>query len=115
LSPGATYHYAVRSEDAAGNAVYSADAVFTTPSGATTTGNKHRLCGWLQANGYVSVDQDPSYLAFVAHASDFDAVHPMWYYLSSPTTFQAAYGEGSPLVLQNTTAGGKRTLLIPTI
>ena len=80
------------------------------------TANAHRrLCGWLQANGYVPLEQDPGYLAFVAHASDFDAVHPMWYYLSSTTTFKAAYGEGSPLVLANTTAGGKRTLLIPTI
>ena len=115
LSPGTLYHYRVRSEDDGGNAVFSADATFTTPGGATTTANAHRLCGWLQANGYVPVDQDPSYLAFVAHAADFDAVHPMWYYLSSTTTFKAAYGEGSPLVLSNTTAGGKRTLLIPTI
>jgi spore germination protein YaaH len=119
LVPGTTYHYRVRSEDGGGNAVYSADATFTTPSTSpvppTPTGNHHRLCGWLQANGYVPVEQDPGYLAFVAHAADFDAVHPMWYYLSSTTTFKAAYGEGSSLVLQNTTAGGKRTLLIPTI
>ncbi len=115
LVPGTTYHFAVRSEDGAGNAVFSADATFTTPSGAGTTANAHRLCGWLQANGYVPLAQDPSYLAFVAHAAEFDAVHPMWYYLSSTTTFQAAYGEGSPMVLSNTTAGGKRTLLIPTI
>lgn len=115
LSPGTSYHYRVRSEDGAGDVVYSPDATLTTSGGATTAGNQHRLCGWLQANGYVPVDQDPSYLAFVAHAADFDAVHPMWYYLSSTTTFKAAYGEGSPLVLSNTTAGGKRTLLIPTI
>ena len=114
LSPATTYHYRVRSEDGAGNVVFSADASFTTASG-TTTANHHRLCGWLQANGYVPLEQDPSYLAFVAHAADFDAVHPMWYYLSSPTTFKAAYGEGSSMVLSNTTAGGKRTLLIPTI
>ena len=114
LSPGTTYHFAVRSEDAGGNAVYSADATFTTPA-AGTTASRHRLCGWLQASGYVPVEQDPGYLAFVAHAADFDAVHPMWYYLASPTTFSAAYGEGSSLVLANTTAGGKRTLLIPTI
>jgi chitinase len=119
LAPGTTYHYRVRSEDAGGNAVYSADASFTTAPGATTpppaTGKAHRLCGWLQATGYVPVEQDPGYLAFVAHAADFDAVHPMWYSLSSPTTLKASYGEGSSLVLSNTTAGGKRTLLIPTI
>ncbi|MGZ3427422.1 MAG: glycosyl hydrolase family 18 protein, partial [Polyangia bacterium] len=99
------------------NAVFSADATFTTPNPMSTTppGNKHRLCGWLQATGYVPVEQDPGYLAFVAHAADFDAVHPMWYSLASTTTFKPSYGEGSPLVLGNTTAGGKRTLLIPTI
>jgi chitinase len=117
LTPGATYHYRVRSEDASANAVLSADATFTTPNPTSTTppANKHRLCGWLQATGYVPLDQDPGYLAFVAHAADFDAVHPMWYSLASTTTFKPSYGEGSPLVLGNTTAGGKRTLLIPTI
>ena len=117
LSPGATYHYRVRSEDGAGNVVWSADASFTTPtpSAPPASGNRHRFCGWLQATGYVPVEQDPGYLAFVAHASDFDAVHPMWYSLASTTTFKASYGEGSSLVLSNTTAGGKRTLLIPTI
>ena len=116
LTPGTRYHYRVRSEDAAANAVFSADASFTTSSPSTNPpANKHRFCGWLQATGYVAVDQDPGYLAFVAHAADFDAVHPMWYSLASTTTFKPSYGEGSPLVLANTTAGGKRTLLIPTI
>jgi spore germination protein YaaH len=129
LTPGATYHYRVRAQDSGGNAVYSADATFTTPTVGTGPGpgpgptpdptpgttNKHRFCGWLQASGYVPVEQDPSYLAFVAHAADFDAVHPMWYYLTSTTTFTAAYGEGSAMVRNNTTPGGKRTLLIPTI
>jgi len=117
LVPGTTYHYRVRSEDGAGNAVYSADAQLTTPSPSAPapSGNRHRFCGWLQATGYVPIEQDPGYLAFVAHAADFDAVHPMWYSLASTTTFKAAYGEGSSLVRANTTAGGKRTLLIPTI
>jgi spore germination protein YaaH len=118
LTPATTYHYRIRSEDAAANAVYSADATFTTPPTSTTTTPpkaQHRLCGWLQATGYVPVEQDPGYLAFVAHAADFDAVHPMWYSLSSTTTFKASYGEGAAMVLGNTTAGGKRTLLIPTI
>jgi spore germination protein YaaH len=115
LTSGATYHYRVRSQDSAGNAVYSADATFATPGGSTSTGPAHHFCGWLQATGYVALEQDPGYLAFVAHAADYDAVHPMWYYLSSSTTFKAAYGEGSSMVLMNTTAGGKRTLLIPTI
>jgi glycosyl hydrolase family 18 (putative chitinase)/purple acid phosphatase-like protein len=113
LSPATTYHFRVRSEDAGKNAVLSADASFTTAT--ITTANRHRFCGWLQANGYVPVDQDPGYLAFAAHAADFDAVHPMWYSLTSATTFKAGYGEGSSLVLANTTAGGKRTLLVPTI
>jgi chitinase len=116
LTPGATYHYRVRSEDAGANAVFSADATFTTPNPTVTPpANKHRLCGWLMATGYVPIDQDPNYATFVAHAADFDAVHPMWYSLASTTTLKANYGEGSQLVLSNTTAGGKRTLLIPTI
>jgi chitinase len=121
LTPGTTYHYRVRAEDAGANFVESADATFTTPTVTPPppppppSTNKHSLCGWLQATGWVPVEQDPGYLAFVAHAADFDAVHPMWYYLASTTTFQAAYGEGSPLVLANTTPGGKRTKLIPTI
>jgi spore germination protein YaaH len=116
LTPGTTYHYSVRSEDAGAKAVFSADATFTTPtppSGVAT--NRHRFCGWLQATGWVPVEQDPNYLDFVAHAAEFDAVHPTWYSLASTTTFAPSYGEGSSLVLANTTAGGKRTLLIPTI
>ncbi|HEY1587481.1 MAG TPA: glycosyl hydrolase family 18 protein, partial [Polyangia bacterium] len=116
LTPGATYHYRVRSQDAAGNAVYSADATLTEPTPApTTTANRHRFCGWLMATGYVSIDQDPNYADFVANAAEFDAVHPMWYTLATATTFTPSFGEGSALVLNNTTVGGKRTLLIPTI
>ncbi len=120
LMPGTTYHYRVRSEDAGANVVYSPDATFTTPTATTTTppvptANQHRFCGWLMATGWVPIEQDPNYLDFVAHAAEYDAVHPMWYSLASTTTFQPSYGEGSTLVLSNTTAGGKRTLLIPTI
>ncbi len=116
LTPGSTYHYRVRSQDSAGNAVYSADATLTEPSPTTATaGNHHRFCGWLQATGYVSIDQDPNYADFVANADQFDAVHPMWYSLASTTTFAPSFGEGAAAVLSNTTAGGKRTLLIPTI
>lgn len=113
LTPATSYHFRVRSQDAGGNAVLSSDASFTTAT--QTAANRHRFCGWLQATGYVPLDQDPGYTRFVAHAADFDAVHPMWYALSSTTTFKPSYGEGSPLVLANTTVGGKRTLLIPTI
>lgn len=116
LQPGATYHYRVRSEDGGGDAVLSADAVFT--AGAATppaTGNRHRFCGWLMPTGYVPIEQDPNYADFVAHADEFDAVHPTWYHLASPTTIAASFGEGSRLVLDHTTAGGQRTLLIPMI
>lgn len=120
LAAATTYHYRVRAEDAGGNAVYSADAIFTTatPTAPTPTPapvNKHAFCGWLLATGDVPIEQDPGYLAFAAHAADFDAVHPMWYSLASTTTFQTILGEGAASVLANTTVGGKRTLLIPTI
>jgi spore germination protein YaaH len=39
----------------------------------------------------------------------------MWYYLSSTTTFKTGYGEGAAIIRNNTTPGGKRTKLIPTI
>ncbi|HEY7958112.1 MAG TPA: glycosyl hydrolase family 18 protein [Polyangia bacterium] len=115
LLPGTSYHYRVRSEDAGGNAVLSADAVFTTGGATTAIGNHHRFCGWLMATGYVSIDQDPYYADFVAHADDFDAVHPVWYTITSPTTYKSDFGEGAPQVLAHTTAGGQRTLLIPTL
>ena len=115
LVPGATYHYRVRSQDGAGNAVYSADATLTEPAPSATATNKHRFCGWLQATGYVSIDQDPNYADFVANAAEFDAVHPMWYSLASTTTFAPSFGEGAAVIFANTTQGGKRTLLIPTI
>jgi spore germination protein YaaH len=55
-------------------------------------------------------------MTFAAHADDFDAVHPMWWHIGgSATAFARIYGEGEPLVTSNTTAGGKRTKLIPTI
>jgi spore germination protein YaaH len=77
--------------------------------------NRHRFCGWVEASGYVVPEQDPSYTTFAAHADDFDAVHPVWWHLSSATTLTATYGEGSATILNGTTATGKRTLLIPTI
>ncbi len=118
LTAATTYHYRVRSQDGSGNMVYSSDATFTTNGGAPTTTpatNHHRFCGWLMPTGYVSVDQDPNYADFIAHASQFDAVHPVWYHLGSTTTIVTNFGEGAPAVLAATTIGGQRTLIIPTI
>ena len=118
LTAGTAYHFRVRSQDGKGNAVLSADAIFTT-SGPTPTptpaANRHRFCGWLQATGWVPIAQDPNYADFVAHADSFDAVHPTWYHLGSTTTLTPSFGEGDAQVLDHTTVGGKRTLLIPTI
>jgi spore germination protein YaaH len=116
LTAGTTYHYRVRSEDGAGHSVLSADAIFiATKSTSSGNANSHHFCGWLMATGYVAIEQDPNYADFVAHADTFDAVHPTWYHLASPTTFAPSFGEGAAAILANTTAGGKRTLLIPTI
>jgi spore germination protein YaaH len=78
--------------------------------------NRHRFCGWTLATGYAPEDSDPGFLAFAAHADQFDAVHPIWWHIGAdPTSFTRIYGEGSPTVLNHTTWAGQRTLLIPTI
>jgi spore germination protein YaaH len=87
----------------------------TTPPPLAGSANHHRFCGWLMATGWVPIAQDPNYADFVAHADQFDAVHPTWYHLASTTTLAPSYGEGAAAILANTTVGGKRTLLIPTI
>ena len=119
LTQATTYHYRVRSQDTSGNMVYSPDAKFTTLGGTATTTptvtNHHRFCGWLMPTGYVSVDQDPNYADFIAHAAQFDAVHPVWYHLGSTTTIATSFGEGAANVLAATTVGGKTTKIIPTI
>jgi spore germination protein YaaH len=114
LAANTTYHYRVRSEDGAGNVAFSDDATFTTGT-VVKSANGHHFCGWLMATGYTPIAQDTNYAHFVAHADQFDAVHPTWYHLASPTTFAANYAADAPQVLANTTPGGKRTLLIPTI
>lgn len=118
LTKATTYHYRVRSQDTSGNIVYSPDATFTTLGGTATTPvatNHHRFCGWLMPTGYVAVDQDPNYADFIAHAAQFDAVHPVWYHLGSTTTIATSFGEGAANVLAATTVGGKTTKIIPTI
>jgi spore germination protein YaaH len=115
LATNTTYHFSVHSIDASGNIAAFPEGSFTTGGGSVVTANGHHICGWLLATGYTTPDQDPGYLDFAAHATDFDAVHPMWWHITAYNTFGSVYGEGSSLVLGNTTAGGKRTLLIPTI
>jgi chitinase len=118
LTAGTKYHFSVRSVDAAGDTVDSGDNSFTTATaggGTTTAAAAHHFCGWLLATGYQTPDQDPGYMDFAANASQFDAVHPMWYSIATYNTFNTIYGVNAPNILSNTTAGGKKTLLIPTI
>lgn len=76
---------------------------------------EHRFCGWL----YGSRNPDllnRAYGTFAAHAEDFDAVHPTWWHVTGLTTIEArSVGFEDPRVMDNTTRGGKRTKLIPTI
>jgi hypothetical protein len=83
----------------------------------------HRFCGWLNGN-----DDDPAftkqaYDTFLAHADEYDAVHPTWWRVGSPTSF-ANHHDGSdrpvagfhdPRVLARTTPGGARTKLVPMV
>jgi spore germination protein YaaH len=75
----------------------------------------HRFCGWI----YPSRNQaarDRAYDTFAAHAADFSAVHPVWWHVASPTRIEEhAAGADDPRVLENTTARGKKTRLVPTI
>lgn len=85
------------------------------PAPAPPQAAEHRFCGWLY--GW----RDPellkqAYGTFAAHAAELDAVHPTWWHVASLTTIDArSVGFEDPRVLSNTTRGGKRTKLIPTI
>jgi spore germination protein YaaH len=118
LSAG-TWHYQVSSTDSDGNVVDSPDATFTVAAvsmGAPPSNpNAHKVCGWVMASGYVTPDQDPSYLGFAAAAGDLDAVHPAWWHVTSPTTFATIYGEGADIVLSRTTHAGQSVKLIPMV
>ncbi|MFT3769776.1 MAG: glycosyl hydrolase family 18 protein [Minicystis sp.] len=75
----------------------------------------HRFCGWLYGS-QDPVEMKRNYDTFAAHAEDFDAVHPTWFHVTSPTQIEArTIGFEDPRVIENTTRGGKRTLLMPTI
>jgi chitinase len=83
----------------------------------------HRFCGWLHGAIDDPAFTDRAYDTFAAHAGDFDAVHPVWWRVDSPTTFanhprdrQVSFaGFHDARVLDHTTPGGGRTRLIPMI
>jgi chitinase len=83
----------------------------------------HRFCGWLHGSADDPAFTDQAYGTFAAHAEEFDAVHPAWWRVDSPTSFanhrdgRDAPFEGfhDPRVLSRTTPGGGRTRLIPMI
>jgi spore germination protein YaaH len=82
----------------------------------------HRFCGWLHSAASPAAAAE-AYDTFAEHADELDAVHPSWWRVASPTTFAnhpgdrsaPYYGFHDPRVLQHTTAGGGRTLLMPMI
>ena len=83
----------------------------------------HHFCGWLHGSGDDPAATEQAYDTFAAHADDFDAVHPTWWRVESPSSFtnhprdrDTPYaGYDDPRVLAHTTAGGGRTRLIPMI
>lgn len=83
----------------------------------------HRFCGWLHEFLGDPESSELGYDTFAAHAAAFDAVHPKWWRVASPTTFEnhprgrkePYAGFHDPRVLDNTTRGGKRTRLVPLI
>lgn len=82
---------------------------------APVSAGGHRFCGWLYGSRNPEL-MNQAYGTFAAHAEDFDAVHPTWFHVASLTTIEArSVGFEDARVIANTTRGGKRTKLIPTI
>jgi spore germination protein YaaH len=83
----------------------------------------HRFCGWLYASPDDPASAEQAYDTFAAHADEFDAVHPTWWRVESPTSFThhardtdtPSWGFHDPRVLAHTTKGGGRTKLVPMI
>ncbi|WP_438004527.1 glycosyl hydrolase family 18 protein [Sorangium sp. So ce321] len=87
---------------------------------------EHRFCGWLHEFLGDPRSTELGYDTFAAHAGAFDAVHPKWWRVASPTTFENhPRGRATPFagfhdrrVLDATTggtAGGGRTRLVPLV
>jgi chitinase len=107
----------------AGATACSAEGAGVAPDEAAPRRADHRFCGWLHGDDDDPAATEQGYGTFVAHADDFDAVHPTWWRVSSPTSF-VNHGEGrtepfaafhDPRVLAHTTPGGGRTRLVPMI
>jgi spore germination protein YaaH len=79
------------------------------------TPNRHRFCGWALADGNGPANQSSGYVSFYQHAAEMDAVHPDWWYVTSPTSFSTVYGVDDPQMLSLTTHGGQRTLIMPLV
>ncbi len=101
---------------------FEREGLETTAPEAARPAPPHRFCGWLHGGGDTETT-DLAYDTFAAHAAELDAVHPTWWRVASPTAF-ANHPEGSssiyhgfhdPRVLEHTTPGGERTLLMPMI
>jgi spore germination protein YaaH len=83
----------------------------------------HHFCGWLYGASDDPAFTEQAYDTFAAHAADFDAVHPTWWWVASPTSFAnhprdqdaPCRGFHDPRVLAHTTPGGARTKLVPMI
>ncbi|MGK4000842.1 glycosyl hydrolase family 18 protein [Sorangium sp. So ce1024] len=84
---------------------------------------EHRFCGWLHEFLGDPASTELGYDTFAAHAEAFDVVHPKWWRVASPTTFENhPRGRSAPFggfhdrrVLDATTAGGGRTRLVPLV
>lgn len=111
--------------DEVGSAELSASAApgAQRASQATRAPGDHRFCGWLHEFLGDPESTELGYDTFAAHAGAFDAVHPKWWRVASPTVFENhPRGREAPFagfhdrrVLDGTTAGGARTRLIPLI
>jgi spore germination protein YaaH len=83
---------------------------------------EHALCGWLYEHPD-DADTELAYDTFAAHAADFDAVHPKWWHVATPTTLEnhpgyreePYHGFHDRRVLDHTTRGGAPTRLIPLV
>jgi spore germination protein YaaH len=76
---------------------------------------RHRFCGWIYPSSNEAT-RDVAYDTFAAHAAELDVVHPVWWHVASPTRIERhEAGFEDPRVIANTTRGGARTRLVPTI
>ncbi|WP_434042276.1 MULTISPECIES: glycosyl hydrolase family 18 protein [Sorangium] len=122
VAPGASGAPGAASVPDASDAPNASNVPAAAPPREASPGD-HRFCGWLHEFLGDPASTELGYDTFAAHAGAFDAVHPKWWRVASPTTFENhPRGRATPFagfhdrrVLDATAAGGGRTRLVPLV